>query len=530
MPITLTNPLVPKAHQYKGGLHCHTTESDGTGTPTEMAQAYKDAGFDFFSITDHNLFTPDPELAGILCITSEERGTAGGGGEITCTGISTVISINTPWQDVIDAILAQSAIPFMCHPNSALRPWSVANLLTITDYLGVEVWNSIVPAGQQNAEDVWDSLLSNWVNVWGVAVDDAHSVAEVGSICVMVNSDTLTVADILANIRAGNFYSSTGATLSVTISGGVITATTDSSSTIAWIGNNAKALRTTNGVTTDTYTPDGSEKYVRVKITRDSDGDFAWSNPITVDFAIGGGCMISKERIIAPRQVEMERYIRSLFPTLYVDTRRNFQGTGLRISDDATGHLLTVTGVSWTPSCYSFDGNDRISIADHPVFDYLDGSGAQFTAIIWYRGTVYGLATPTIFERRRAGSNTDRQFQFRGDGGNSGLLVVASDVEGVSDSIVSTTKFFDGAWHMGTVTRDGLVSRRLYIDKKIEATTVATQAPASGAHFTIGCKTLDAGTFSDYATGMFGMAVVILRPFSPQEVWKFYDMTEWRHI
>ena len=35
-------------------LHCHTTESDGTATPTEMVKAASDRGLDAIAITDHN--------------------------------------------------------------------------------------------------------------------------------------------------------------------------------------------------------------------------------------------------------------------------------------------------------------------------------------------------------------------------------------------------------------------------------------------------------------------------------------------
>ena len=31
---------------YKGGLHCHTTRSDGHGTPKEVIRLYKKNGYD----------------------------------------------------------------------------------------------------------------------------------------------------------------------------------------------------------------------------------------------------------------------------------------------------------------------------------------------------------------------------------------------------------------------------------------------------------------------------------------------------
>jgi hypothetical protein len=38
----------------KGGLHTHTTCSDGKLTPQEVADAYQEKGFDFIAFTDHD--------------------------------------------------------------------------------------------------------------------------------------------------------------------------------------------------------------------------------------------------------------------------------------------------------------------------------------------------------------------------------------------------------------------------------------------------------------------------------------------
>lgn len=44
----------------KGGLHVHTTCSDGKMTPQEAADAYQERGFDFIAFTDHDyLVRPD---------------------------------------------------------------------------------------------------------------------------------------------------------------------------------------------------------------------------------------------------------------------------------------------------------------------------------------------------------------------------------------------------------------------------------------------------------------------------------------
>jgi predicted metal-dependent phosphoesterase TrpH len=37
----------------KGGLHCHTTRSDGRGTPEEVIRLHHENGYDFLALTDH---------------------------------------------------------------------------------------------------------------------------------------------------------------------------------------------------------------------------------------------------------------------------------------------------------------------------------------------------------------------------------------------------------------------------------------------------------------------------------------------
>ena len=40
----------------KGGLHCHTTRSDGRGTPEEVIRYHYEHGYDFLAITDHRFY------------------------------------------------------------------------------------------------------------------------------------------------------------------------------------------------------------------------------------------------------------------------------------------------------------------------------------------------------------------------------------------------------------------------------------------------------------------------------------------
>ncbi len=40
----------------KGALHCHTTRSDGKGTPEEVLKKHAEHGYDFVALTDHRYY------------------------------------------------------------------------------------------------------------------------------------------------------------------------------------------------------------------------------------------------------------------------------------------------------------------------------------------------------------------------------------------------------------------------------------------------------------------------------------------
>ncbi len=294
MTVTLTNPYVAKAHQYKGQIHCHESTNppdDGSNTPTEVVTAYDTAGYDFVSITGHDLVVPDPAVPGldILYITGDEIDSSlptAYGHHISCNGLAAHI-VPVTIQQVIDDAVAGGAFCHMAHPHYTGSGWSKAELTTYVSYHAIEIYNNIAEINRMevgNAEDKWDYILSLFDRdpIWGVAVDDMHVVgtAQLNKAWVLVNADTLTEAAILTQLKAGNFYSSTGPSLAITVSDFVVTATTGESARFDWIGRNGSLLQSTDSVTSDTYGAVGNEGYIRVRVKL---GElFAWSNPIMV--------------------------------------------------------------------------------------------------------------------------------------------------------------------------------------------------------------------------------------------------------
>lgn len=311
----LDSPYISKANNYKGQLHAHTQNqrpafnygSDGwtsDNLPTPLATAYYNAGFNFMSITDHHNAgwspyenTPNPGVDNFRFFYGEELSTTEGP-HLGVVRFDNYPLTNLSIAAAIAEAASENAITIINHPNiTGNSNWSVAELQTAVSagVWGIEVYNQKVESVENtgNAENVYDSLLTADNYLFAVAADDCHDINELngceGEECpelqfnrawVMVFADTMGSAAIYTSLKEGNFYSSTGATLSVSVSGATITATAGGSSTIEFIGTGGSVLKTESGVSSSSYNANGAEQYIRTKVTTGS--NYAWSNPIYI--------------------------------------------------------------------------------------------------------------------------------------------------------------------------------------------------------------------------------------------------------
>lgn len=213
----------------KGQLHCHTTLSDGTGSPEGTVRQYANAGFDFLAITDHHRYNtvnyaPD---TGILILPGMEAdrfldgpgmpvvhvvsvGPAQGSGfaegqmvEFARGGCA------ADCQDIIDTVRQAGNLPILAHPT-----WSgntAEDVKALRDYSLIEIWNtaSVVNWGVEDRGYHWDVLLHEGRRVYGVASDDSHALQECGLGFVRVAAEKNTDA-ILQALQNGEFYASCG--------------------------------------------------------------------------------------------------------------------------------------------------------------------------------------------------------------------------------------------------------------------------------------------------------------------------------
>jgi len=255
---------------WKGNTHTHTANTDGDSSPIDVARFYREQGYQFLVLSDHDSLTGVDALNGLfatgetsagdrpivplhpfLLIPGEEvtasfssKDAPGAAARVadperkaihlTALGVRRVIapqrgsSVADTLQKNVDAVRAAGAVPIVNHPNFL---WS----LTADDIRGLrnaplfEVFNghmqtnNLGGGGAPSVEEIWDAVLSAGALVYGVASDDAHFfkvptlpsvVAAPGRGWVMVRSDRLTAEAIVAALERGDFYASTGVELS----------------------------------------------------------------------------------------------------------------------------------------------------------------------------------------------------------------------------------------------------------------------------------------------------------------------------
>lgn len=290
----------------KGNTHVHTKRSaDGDSDPAVVIDWYRSHGFNFLAISDHGTFTDPADYVketrdNFILIGNEEMGATFDGKPVdfgalgigsTLGAVSGSDMVDTIQKNV-DLIWRYGGIPQIHHPNFRYS-FGHRELLQVNDCGLLEVYNANVNnAGDQahvSCEQIWDILLSAGKNVWAIATDDSHVFAKPspdhGRGYIMVRVETLTPSEVLKNIRAGNFYASTGVTLrdysfdgrAIAIS---IQPETGKTYVIEFVGTHGQILQELNrheAVFPVTGGP--GQSYVRAKVIC-SDGNVAWTQPV----------------------------------------------------------------------------------------------------------------------------------------------------------------------------------------------------------------------------------------------------------
>jgi len=306
-------PGAPTSRWYKGNTHTHTLNSDGDSTPDEVARWYREHGYSFLVLTDHNFLTSVDGLNALH--GADEQFLVIKGEEITSsfeskalhvngldvsrkTGAQTGTSVLDVLQKAVDGIRAADGIPHINHPNFR---WAITrdelaqvrNNRLFEIYNGHPQVNNLGGGGVPGVEEVWDAILSSGTLLYGIAVDDAHTfkdpgnpnVAGPGRGWVVVRAPRLERRAIVEALDRGDFYASTGVELTdvqVTPTGMQVTVkpVTWSKYRVQFIAKGGRVVREVTEPTA-AYQFTGDEGYVRARVI-ESNGRMAWVQPVRV--------------------------------------------------------------------------------------------------------------------------------------------------------------------------------------------------------------------------------------------------------
>lgn len=309
-----TESQVPGAQVFfKGNLHTHTVNSDGDSTPDDVVRWYREHGYNFVTITDHNYLTSVDGLNALhgaenqfIVMKGEELTGRFADKPIHVNGFDPASFIKLPTgtsvvdtlQKMVDGIRDAKAVPSINHPNfgwafSTDELAQVQRTRLFEVYNGHPTVNNLGGGGVPGLEEVWDRILSSGKLLYGIGVDDAHTFKQPGNPAVpgpgrawvQVKAARLESRSIVEALERGDFYASTGVELlSIVPSNTSLTVTVKPQGTskfrIQFIGRQGRVLSEV-AANTATYVFKGDESYVRAKVI-ESNGKAAWVQPVPV--------------------------------------------------------------------------------------------------------------------------------------------------------------------------------------------------------------------------------------------------------
>ncbi|MFF3359876.1 CehA/McbA family metallohydrolase [Streptomyces sp. NPDC002917] len=212
---------------WRGNLHTHSDQSDGALSPNATAQYYREAGYDFLAVTDHFRAeygfpvtdTTSLRTEGFTTLLGAElhapRTEAGPSWHIVAIGLPLGFAPPGPEETGPElARRARTAGAFVGMPHPAASLLSTADAESLDAAHAVEVYNAL--AARENRGDSWhltDVLLNRGHQLHAYAADDAHLQPQDPPGCaawVQVRAKSLHPGQLLAALKAGHYYSSTG--------------------------------------------------------------------------------------------------------------------------------------------------------------------------------------------------------------------------------------------------------------------------------------------------------------------------------
>lgn len=288
----------------KGNLHAHSTVSDGDLAPEQVLAGYHARGYDFFSLTDHNIHARYSYKDLILIPGFELTCYLGGKrahinfyqkGDVCLfkDGEEFSVTDDEETRQFIERAKDEYLI-MLNHPD-----WSRLEYRDVEGYscfFALEVLNYGTEYHDRIGENAyfWDAGLRDGKRWWGLATDDNHNgyVSSPGwpfdhlecdsfGGWIMVKAADRSRAAIMEALQAGHFYASGGPQIhDFSVEDGVVHVSCSPVKRIVFKGEEGNFVRTLGeGITEFTAPLRRNKEYVRVECI-DECGRVAYSNPI----------------------------------------------------------------------------------------------------------------------------------------------------------------------------------------------------------------------------------------------------------
>jgi hypothetical protein len=287
---------------YRGNLHGHSTHSDGVLSAQAVVQTYADLGYDFTCFSDH-LWIDDKFAATSVCdgraldrkdfITLPSAELHCYGKTYDQDGVWHIVANGLPLDfacpdaketapDLIARAQAAGAYVSLAHPEWYTMTTDEAMQVAAAD--AVEIYNHscVVTSARGSGIAIADYLLNEGKKISFTATDDSHfELPDWGGGWVMVAAAELSQNALVAALKAGHHYASTGADFTdLQIEDGVLTVTSSSVENVVISGAGHMAMAETGKDMTVTQFDLRKFRSDWFRITlRDAAGKMAWSNP-----------------------------------------------------------------------------------------------------------------------------------------------------------------------------------------------------------------------------------------------------------
>ena len=294
-------PFAQPGRFYRGNLHGHSTNSDGRWTPAEYIRQYRQNGYDFVALTDHCTEDHGFDISDTREFRDDEFTTLIGAelhpGQIESGSAWHLLAVGLPLDfetrregdsgaSVARRAMEAGAFVAATHPN--WYAFTVADFESLDAADAVECYNGAADSASDRGYS-WhfiDLLLHRGHRVGAIAVDDVHAAPGTSDFMrgwVYVKAESLEPEALLRALKAGHYYSSTGAQIhNVEFQGrDKLLVECSPARQILVTGENAGALRISGGGLrgAEFDLSEVESRWLRVTV-RDEAGGRAWTNPV----------------------------------------------------------------------------------------------------------------------------------------------------------------------------------------------------------------------------------------------------------